>query len=312
VKPTNPLLVLFMAMVVMNSTSAQDKKVKDLQDATSKTIKKEDADTILNKWRKGGLYSLNVSQGSLTNWAAGGDNFSLSVNSLLSLYAFYKHEKYSWDNTFDFNLGYVNTTSLGSRKNDDRFDLLSKYGYGLTSKLSLSGLFNLRSQFFKGYTFPENVKTLSSNFMAPGYILLALGLDYKPTKNLSIFFSPATARWIIVQDTALANKGLYGVEPGKKSVLEAGAFVTINYLKEFSKNITYKGRLDLFSNYRHNPENVDLFMSNSLNVNLVKVLTVSWGVDLIYDDDVRLFGENQRSAALQVKSLVGLGLLVKF
>jgi hypothetical protein len=293
-------------------SAAQDKEVKGLQGETGRTIKKDPADTATKKWRKGGIYSLNISQGSLSNWAAGGDNFSLSVNSLLSMYAFYKEDKHSWDNTFDFNLGYVNTTSLGNRKNDDRFDLLSKYGYALNSKLNLAGLFNLRSQFFKGYTFPDNVKTFSSNFMAPGYVLLSVGLDYKPTKNLSIFVSPTTARWVIVKDTALANKGLYGVTPGKKSNLEFGAFATINYMKEINKNVTYKGRLDLFSNYRRNPQNVDLFMSNILNVKLSKVLSATWGVDLIYDDDVHLFGPNQRSAALQLKSLVGLGLLVKF
>jgi hypothetical protein len=53
-------------------------------------------------------------------------------------------------------------------------------------------------------------------------------------------------------------------------------------------------------------------MSNSLNLTIAKILTATWGLDLIYDDDVRLFGPNQDVAALQIKSLVGLGLLVKF
>jgi len=302
------MAILMLPLVVC----AQDKSVKALQAESGKTIKKDPADTSNKKWKHGGFYNINVSQGSLNNWAAGGDNFSLSINSLLSLYAFHKNGNHSWDNTFDFNLGYVKTTSLGSRKNDDRFDLLSKYGYALTSKLNLSGLMNLRSQFFKGYIFPNNVKTYSSTFMAPGYLLISPGLDYKPTKNLSIFFSPATARWVIVRDTALSNRGLYGVKPGEKSAFEFGAFATIGYLKEFSKSITYKGRLDLFSNYRNNPQNIDLFMSNALNAKLGKVFTVSWSVDLIYDDDVRLFGKNQRSAAMQIKSLVGLGLSLKF
>ncbi len=306
------IVVTALGLLLSVYSFSQDQSVKGLKGDSERTIKKDPADTAAKTWKKGGIYSLNVSQGSLTNWAAGGDNFSLSVNSLLSLYAFYKKDKHSWDNTFDFNLGYVNTTSLGSRKNDDRFDLLSKYGYALTSKLNLSGLFNLRSQFFKGYTFPDDVKTFASDFMAPGYVLLSAGLDYKPVKDLSIFISPATARWVIVRDTALSNKGLYGVEPGKSSTLEFGAFATINYMKEISKNVTYKGRLDLFSNYRKNPENIDVFMSNILNVKLSKVLSATWGVDLIYDDDVRLFGPEQKSPALQVKSLVGIGLLVKF
>lgn len=305
-------LLLFTLLIAFTGSYAQDQHVKNLQKESDRSIKKDDADTTHHTWKKGGLYSLNISQGSLSNWAAGGDNFSLSVNSLLSLFAFYKKDKHSWDNTFDFNLGYVNTTSLGSRKNDDRFDFLSKYGFGLTSKLSFSFLFNLRSQFFKGYTFPDNVKTYASSFLAPGYLLLGAGLDYKPTKHLSIFLSPLTARWVIVKDTALSNKGLYGVEPGKKSQLEFGGFMTINYFKEINKNITYKGRLDLFSNYRHKPQNVDVFMSNILNVKLSKVLSATWGVDLIYDDDVRIFGPHQSAPALQVKSLVGLGLLFRF
>lgn len=222
-----PILLLTGLLAILQS-SAQDETVKKLRSDAEKNIKKDPADTSNKLWRTGGLYSLNVSQASLSNWAAGGDDFSLAVNSLLSLHAFYKKDKHSWDNTFDFNLGYINTTSLGSRKNDDRFDLLSKYGHALNSKLNVAGLFNLRSQFFKGYTFQDNIKKLSSNFMAPGYILVSIGLDHKPNKDLSIFFSPATARWVIVKDTALANKGLYGVTPGEKSNFEFGAFVTID------------------------------------------------------------------------------------
>jgi hypothetical protein len=306
------LLLLLVSLPMF--IHAQDQTVTKLRKDSDREIKKEkdEADTLPHTWRKGGIYSLNVSQSSLNNWAAGGDNFSLSLNSLLSMYAFYKKDRHSWDNTFDFNLGYVKTTSLGSRKNDDRFDLLSKYGYGLTSKLNLAALFNIRSQFFKGYTFDDGVKRYSSGFMAPGYVLLSIGLDWKPTKNLSIFVSPTTARWVIVRDTALSNKGLYGVTPGKKSNLEFGAFATINYWKDIAKNITYKGRLDLFSNYRRNPQNVDLYMSNILNVKLSRVLAATWAVDLIYDDDVRLFGENHTSPGMQVRSQVGLGLLVKF
>jgi len=306
-----PLLFSCLLLLCISAIS-QDPTVSNLKAESEKKISKDPADTLTKTWRRGGIYGLNISQGSLSNWAAGGDNFSLSVNSLLSLYAFYKKGKSSWDNTFDFNLGYVKTTSLGSRKNDDRFDLLSKYGHALNPKLSLAGLFNVRSQFFKGYRYPDNIKTYSSSFFAPGYILLGIGLDYKPIKDLSIFFSPATVRFVIVKDTALSNKGLYGVTPGKKSNMEFGAFATINYLKDISKNITYKGRLDLFSNYLRNPQCIDLFMSNVLNVKFSKALSATWGIDLIYDDDVRMFGADQKSPALQVKSLVGIGLLVKF
>jgi hypothetical protein len=305
-------LLLIAAILSVVPSSAQDETVKKLRSESERKISKDPNDTMPKAWKTGGIYSLNLSQGSLSNWAAGGEDFSLAVSSVLNLHAFYKKEKHSWDNTFDFNLGYIKTTSLGSRKNDDRFDLLSKYGYNISEKLSLSALLNLRSQIFKGYTYPGNIKTFSSAFMAPGYLLLGVGLDYKPNKELSIFFSPTTARLVIVRDTALSNKGLYGVSPGKKSNLEFGAFVSINYLKEFNKVLSYKARLDLFSNYRHNPQNIDLYMTNTLNAKISKILSAVWGIDLIYDDDVKLFGKNRTSPALQLRSLVGIGLMVKF
>ena len=306
-------ILLVCALFSIFIASAQDKTVKDLKDASGRAIKKDPNDTISKTWKKGGLYGINVSQGSLSNWAAGGDDFSLSLNSVLSLFAFSKKDKHSWDNTFDFNLGYVKTTSLGSRKNDDRFDLLSKYGYALNSKLNVAGLFNFRSQFFKGYTYDDEAeRTMSSAFLSPAYILVSPGLDFKPNADLSIFVSPITARWTIVKDDTLSAKGLYGVDPGKHSNGEFGAFASVNYLKEFNKNITYKSRLDLFSNYRRKPKNVDLYFTNVLNVKLSKILSLTWSVDMIYDDDVRLFGKNNNGAALQLKSLVGIGLLAKF
>lgn len=291
---------------------AQDKQVKQLQNESSRSIKKDEGDTIPSLWKKGGIYNLNLSQGSLSNWAAGGDNFSLSLNSYLGLHAFYKKDHHSWDNTLDFNLGYVNSTSLGARKNDDRLDVLSKYGHELTKKLNLAGLINFRSQLFKGYNYTKDIKTLSSAFLSPAYLLVSPGIDWKPDAYFSFFISPSTVRWVIVKDDTLSAKGLYGVEPGKHSAMEFGAFLTANYLRDLSKSITYKGRLDLFSNYRHKPKNIDLFMTNVVAFKISRVLSASWNVDFIYDDDVRIFGDNQSSAALQVKSIIGIGLQLKF
>ena len=69
--------------------------------------------------------------------------------------------------------------------------------------------------------------------------------------------------------------------------------------------------LILFSNYEHNPQNVDVMMNNMFTAKLSKVLTASLGLNLIYDDDVKLFGPNHDSPALQLKSLIAVGLSVK-
>lgn len=291
---------------------AQDGTILKLQKesvgAIAKTMIPADTSKL---WKKGLLYNLNFSQSSLANWSAGGDKFSISINSILNLFAKYAKGKKSWENSFDFNLGYVNTTSLGARKNDDRFDLVSKYGSSLSSKTNFAILANLRSAFFKGYSYTETPPTLISNFMSPGYLLISSGIDFKPNKNFSIFLSPVTARFVFVTDPILSARGLYGVKPGEKFNLELGSFATINFMKEITQNIVYKAKLDLFSNYLHSPQNVDLFMTNLLSVKLAKFISMNWAVDMIYDDDARIFGPNKLSPALQVKSQIGVGIQLK-
>jgi hypothetical protein len=173
-------------------------------------------------------------------------------------------------------------------------------------------LFNFRTQFFKGYTYTSTSSTFASNFLSPAYVLLSLGLDFRPTPNFSLFLSPVTARWVIVKDDVLAAKGSYGIDPGEHHRSELGAFLSASYLKQVNPNIAYKGRLDLFSNYLRNPEKIDVFMTNVLAMKLTKFLSVTWNVDLIYDDDVRMFGDDGKSPAWQLKSIVGLGLLLRF
>lgn len=305
-------VLMIILMTVGNNCQAQDQTVKDLQSQSAKEVKKGKIDTS-KVWNTGGQFDINLAQGSQSNWAAGGDDFSFSINSYFGIYAFYKKNKYSWDNTLDLNYGMVNTTSLGSRKNDDRMDLLSKVGYEIAPKLSFSALFNFHSQFSKGYNYnSDGSKDLLSDFLAPGYVLISLGLDYKPAEGLSIFVSPITSRWTLVKNDSLSAKGTYGVVPGEKSKNEIGAFVSVNYLKDITKTIGYKGRLDLFSNYEHNPQNVDVMMKNMFTAKVSKVITASLGLDLIYDDDVKLFGPNHDSPGLQLKSLIAAGLSLKF
>jgi len=299
-------------LVAAISVQAQDKTVKDLKEQAAKSITKDANDTIPKIWKTGGLAGLTISQTSLSNWAAGGDQFSLSLNASANLYAFYKKDRSSWDNTFDFGVGYLKTTSLGTRKSDDKIDLLSKYDYSISKNWNVGMLFNFHSQLFKGYTYDNDVRKLTSDFMSPAYLVLSAGFDFKPDDHFSVFISPLTARLTLVRNDSISLKGLYGVEVGEHHNFEFGAFLSTIYIKDLNKILSYNGRLDLFSNYKHDPQNVDVMMTNLFAAKLSRWLTATWNFDLVYDDDVRLFGPNGRSAALQVKSIVGVGILVKF
>ncbi|MBH2004833.1 MAG: DUF3078 domain-containing protein [Sphingobacteriia bacterium] len=290
---------------------AQDNVVTALKREANRNIKRDNDTSTTWNWKRGGLMSFNLAQGSLSNWAAGGDNFSLTVNGYFNYFIYYKKNRHGWDNNIDINLGYIQSTSQGSRKNDDRFDYLSKYGYKMDTvgKWFLTALFNFRTQFFDGYTYSNNIGNYTSSLLSPGYFILSAGFDYKPDTKLSVFLSPITSRWIVMANKTLSEKGGYGVPKGAHSYNEIGAFATLNYNTVIAKNINYKGRVDLFSNYQHQPQNVDLFMTNLFSFKINRYFSATYTLDLIYDDDVRLFGPTKDAPGLQSKSLVGIGFL---
>ena len=302
-------IILFSALIIGNVLMAQDQTIKGLQSDATKKANKDPNDTTVKTWKTGGLFTLNIAQGTLSNWVGGGDKSSFSGIAFLNLYAYYKKGKHTWDNTLDLGYGFVNTTSLGQRKSDDRIDLLSKYGYELAPKWYLTTLFNFRTQFSNGYTYSKDllgrdVKTLSSASFAPAYLLLSEGIDFRPTTYFSIFLSPITERLTIVTNDSLSAAGAYGVDPGKTTRSEVGAFLSAQFNKEIAKNIVYTSRLDLFSNYGSKPQNVDLYFTNVLAMKVNKYISANVALDLLYDDDA--------IQKLQVRQLLGVGFSAKF
>ena len=140
--------------------------------------------------------------------------------------------------------------------------------------------------------------------MAPAYILVSPGFDYKPSSSFSLFLSPLTERWIIVDDDLLSATGAYGVEPGKRSKNELGAFLSATLNKNVMENITYKSRFDAFSNYKDKPGNVDIYWTNVLAMKVNKFISANISIDLLYDDNA--------VARLQLRQLLGIGFSSKF
>jgi hypothetical protein len=310
------LLFLFLFLLFKFVCFSQDDiPVKVVPTEIFRSVKKDPNDTMRWTWRRGGLVNLNLAQGSLSNWAAGGDKFSIAITSYVNYFLLNKGEKHTWDNSLDFNFGFLKTTSLGSRKNDDRFEILSKYGVRLdtSNKIYLSGLFDFRTQFFDGYTYiVGDSGTLSSTFLSPAYLLLSVGIDFKPKDYLSVFVSPLTERTTIMASKRLYMQGLYGVSPYHHYKNQIGAFASISYAKSIFKNVSYKGKLDLFSDYQHNPGNVDMYFTNLFNFKINRFLAATYSLDMIYDDDVKLFGKYGTSPALQLKSMIGIGFSMPF
>lgn len=310
------ILILLVLTTSVIHVRSQDPTVQELKKEGSRDVAKDPNDTLNLKWKTGGIATVTANQGTLSNWAAGGDRATLSISSIVSLFAYFKEGRHSWDNNLDLAYGYVSTTSLGIRKSDDRIDFISRYGYQLTKKWYAGALLNFRTQFTRGYDYPEEGgRVLTSEFMAPAYIVLSPGISYqKPSDNFSIFLSPVTARWVVVTSDSLSRAGAYGVDPGKTARFEIGAFASISFRQKISENASFQSRMDLFSNYRRQPQNVDLFWTNLLVLKVTKLISVNLSVDMIYDNDVNTVKDDGSSGGpkLQIKQLLGVGLAYRF
>ena len=274
----------------------------------------EKADS-LKSWNFGGLASFNMSQVSLTNWSAGGRSSSSGV-AFINVFENYKKDNISWENSLNMGYGLLKEQDNAVVKSNDKFELNSKFGLKKTEKLYLSSLFNFKTQFAPGYFYPNTIDPIS-RFMAPGYLTLALGIDYKPNKMISIFISPLTDKTTFVCDTTLSNAGAFGVTPGEKVRCEIGSYVKMEIKAEIMKNVNLSTQVNFFSNYIDHPENIDINWDFLLNMKINNFLSANLITNMIYDDNIKTVKDNNgvnemRGARIQFKEMFGLGLNFKF
>lgn len=335
--------VLFLLVITLNNAQAQLSKTDSLKNS----LAAKNIDTVA--WMYGGIFNLGLNQGFLHNWAAGGEIASATINGLFSGYLNRLHHRSIWSNNLDmtYSLFYAYSNSFIPRKMDDRIDFTSKYGYRIdtASDFYLTGLFNFKSQFTKGYDYDaQNWDSFStSNFMSPAYFIVAAGVEYRKGNNLTIFLSPAAGR-LTTASTEYTNRrpeGAFGIQNGKTTRLELGAYFSGRYMVNITENLIYKTRLDLYSNYlakdytdstgkvvkQDNPGNIDVLWDNLLSWKLSKYFSVALGGTFIYDNDIpyvskekdpvtgELVDKNDPGNELgwwQIKQIFNIGFLYKF
>ena len=262
-------------------------------------------------WKAGGNVTMNFSQISLTNWAAGGKS-SASGIFMVNAFANYKMEDLSWDNTIDLSYGFLKEKNKSPVKSDDKIDFSSKLGIVAKKRWNYSALVNFKSQFAPGYNYPDTNNAISK-FLSPGYLNLAIGMDYK-TDNISVFLSPVSGKFTFVTDKTLSDAGAFGVDKGKIVRSELGAFLKFEGKTALVKNVDMQTKLDLFSNYLDKPQNIDVDWKVLINMKVNEFLSANFVSQLIYDDNVKILNEEKGTSAplVQFMEMFGVGLSLKF
>lgn len=284
-------------------------------------------DTLIpKKWQAEATYNLNGTQTSFVNWSAGGRNNISALASIIAS-ATYSKKAIKWANDLSLSLGGLKYLEKDSKeklqKTDDKIDLSTNIGYKLKEHFYLSVLGGFKTQMLDGFSFPNDSVRISK-FLAPGYVSLAVGIEYTPKKDLAAFLSPLAMKLTIVNDALLANSGAFGVEPaifdlfgnvvtkGKRMRAEVGAYFKLTYKKNLAKNIDLKSKVELFSNYVVKPQNIDVNAEALFVFKVNSLFSASLQWNLLYDHDIQILdAKGFTGPRTQFKSMLGLGLSYK-
>lgn len=306
------LFTFFMLSLGLNTVAQSD--------STGVILASEDT----SYWTTKSLFGLNGTQTSFVNWSAGGRN-NVSVLGFINASAMYQCRDFKWNNELIIALGglkFIDEAGRkqGLQKTDDRIDLTTTVGYEFKKKWFYTLIGGFKTQSLDGFVFPNDSVRVST-FLAPAYVNLSLGIEHVPSKHFNLFLSPFSGKITIVNDQVLANAGAFGVDKalldgngnvltaGKRIRYEFGSYFRLNFQKEIVKNIEMKSRLELFSNYLHNPQNIDINAETIFTFKVNKWFSASLQWNLLYDDDIAIRdSKGNLGPRTQFKSVLGLGI----
>jgi len=282
-------------------------------------------------WKYHSETAFVLNQSSLSNWVKGGESSISSVFDMTG-YADYNNKrlKISSANFARLNFGYLASGDGGIKKNIDLLETNSKLNHKAFGKIDFSAILLFKTQIARGYNYSttaagKDTSSLVSKFMNPATITIGLGFDYKPNKKTSINFSPLSYKGTFVTDTAHIDQTQYGIAKNRKSLNEPGVSFMIS--SEFNpfKTVTVVNRLQLFTNYIHNPQNVDVDWEMIATAHLNWFTDVRFNTHLIFDDDTKTpqqykngqpvlsaDGTVKKTARIQFKELLGFSVSFKF
>jgi hypothetical protein len=282
-------------------------------------------------WKYRNESSFVLNQASLSNWVKGGES-SISTALDMTEYADFNNKKLkiSSNNFARLTFGYIATGKDGIRKNLDLLETNSKFNHKAFGKFDFSAILLFKTQIARGKNYFKTVagndtSNLVSKFMNPATLTIGFGLDFKPNKTTSINFSPLSYKGTFVTDTVHIDQTQYGIAKNRKSLNEPGvSFMITNEFKPI-KTVAIINRLQLFTNYIHKPQNVDVDWEMITTAKINWFTDVRFNIHLIFDDDTRtdehnengqpvlnIDGTPKKTARIQFKEMMGFALSFRF
>ena len=271
------LSIIATAGIVATSFSQTDMVVKDA--AKPQEVKIVE-DTTHHYWKKGGFIGVNFGQAALFNWAAGGQN---TISGQININGFINYAKghIAWDNSLNFALGGIvqghilgatpkGTRPAAFRKNVDQLQITSRLGYVIDKKKHWMAAFlaDYKTSIMNGYDYTAydadpavKAPQRTSSPFSPSYLILSLGINYKPAPYVSFYLSPVAGKLSFLDGgttdtnnyvgnrTNWVDPSRYGFKYNQNFRSQLGVYFRVDFQKDIMKNINLKTTLELYTPY---------------------------------------------------------------
>lgn len=266
-------------------------------------------------WTTNGQFGFNLNQASFSgNWKAGGVN-SIAFGGVAQLSAKYLNGAFNYSHDTQLNFGLVSNEGQSQRKTNDLIFIDNKAGYKLSGSWDAFGSVTFISQFAQGFKYDKDPTsggeriTYISNFLSPGYLTEAAGLEYHPASYFNLRMGVGGLRHTIVTDTNIRASvpDNYGVMAGQRVRTQVIFQLLANFDKDIAKNLNLKARYLGMMDYAKTNNfsqgavhRLDLSLTAKVN----EFINVNVGGILLYDYD--------QDKAVQYSQSLALGFLYKF
>ena len=273
-------------------------------------------------WHANTEVGLFCSQSAYSSYTKEGGVKSLAFNARAEFNMDYKKARTQWANRVEGRIGMMKQGNYEFIKNEDRFELVSKYNHKFNKHWRISGLLNFRTNYYDTYAVKktgEKGKRVG-DFLSPAYLDIGSGIDFVlKEKVLVMYYTPINSKITYVRNDSLRSQFLQDKFVSSGTRYELGSLFRLVFEKEVMKNVTMRTISTLFANHMDSFGKIDVNIESRINLKINKLLSANILARVIYDEDV-LFdlrddnGEltGKKGPRTQFSEVFNIGLSQKF
>ncbi len=259
-------------------------------------------------WYKEATGLVQFSQNYVSpNWYQGGNSSFAMFANVKGTIKYDAKKWLTWENTGEWQEGFSTTFGDSLRKvnmTDDFLKLYSKLNLKIkTDKLYGSFTLDFQTPFFN--TWKENTNTLKTGSFTPIRFNWALGVDYKPMKNMSLVLSPLAYKLVYARDTIHVTPSTYGISSGN-TLSTFGSSVRLEWKWRPLREVYLETVFYAYTNYKM----VELDWEITCDFIINRYMSTRLTLHPRYDSSVIMDGDDH--AKMQFKELLSIGFAHKF